>query len=126
MARFTLLVRRSPYVANGHRSALAFAQACLRAGHTIQRVFFYQDAVFAGLAQQAPQGQTSVEQQWLAVAEQGVELQLCIANALRRGIFDQQEADRYGQQATLQSHYVLRGLGEVASAMTDSDRIVEF
>lgn len=126
MATFTLLLRRTPYVGSGHQTALAFAQAVLHGGHQIKRVFFYQDAVFAALQQQPPQGQTALYQQWQQIAEQGAELQVCIANALRRGIVDDREAQRYNLKSTLAPGFTLTGLGELASATVDSDRIVEF
>ncbi len=126
MATLTLLIRRSPYAGHGHQTALAFAFAALDAGHTIKRVFFYQDAVLAALHQQPPQGQAGIAQQWQALAERGVPLQVCIANALRRGVIDEREAQRYQCQATLAADFMLAGLGEMASASEDSDRIVEF
>ncbi|GGY41359.1 sulfurtransferase TusD [Bacterioplanes sanyensis] len=126
MATLTLLIRRSPYIGHGHQTALAFASAALDAGHAIKRVFFYQDAVLAAMQQQPPQGQAAISQQWQSLAARGVTLQVCIANALRRGVVDEREAQRYDCQATLAPDFVLAGLGEMASASEDSDRIVEF
>ena len=73
-----------------HLQTLDFAQAVLNAGHQIERVFFYQDAVYVGLNGQTPiQGQKSLAAQWLELARlHAFPLELCIANALRRGIVD--------------------------------------
>ena len=129
MSDFTLLVKSSPYTTNNHQTALDFAHALIRAGHRLCRVFFYQDAVFVALNSQQPvQGQETVCGQWQSLSQQtGTELQVCIANALRRGIADTREQQRYNlPAATLASGFVLTGLGEMADACHDSQHIVEF
>ena len=128
MAQFSLLIRSDPYSGTGHNSALDFARALIRNQHSLKRVFFYQNAVLVGSYQQAPQGELAIHQEWASLAEQsGTELHVCIANALRRGITDHKEAQRYALPATtLHPAFQLSGLGEMASALTDSDRVVEF
>lgn len=123
----TLLVKSSPLSGVQHTLALDYIRAALAQGHAIKRVFFYQDGVYAGLYQQAPQGQTSVHEQWRLLAQEGeFPLQCCIANAIRRGVLDVQEATRYQCTETLGSGYELAGLGELVAAHHDSDRIVTF
>lgn len=128
MASFTLLVTQSPFDTLAHQQALDFAQAALNAGHHIRRVFFYTDAVLCASANQTPiQGQTPIAQQWESLATtHDFPLQVCIANALRRGLPDQTEANRYGLQASLHAAFELAGLGEMATAVMDSDRIITF
>lgn len=127
MASFTLLLRSSPLSGVNHTLALSFVEAVLAQGHQVRRVFFYQDGVYTGLAQQAPQGQSAIHDQWLALATKGnFKLHCCIANAVRRGILDTQEANRYQRPATLAEGYELSGLGELVSAQHDSDRILTF
>lgn len=128
MASFTLFVTQSPFDSLAHQQALDFARAALQAGHRIQRVFFYTDAVLCASACQIPiQGQTSIADQWgeLAMPHQ-IPLQACIANALRRGLADTTESDRYNLTPTLHPAFSLVGLGDMAEAVRDSDRIIEF
>lgn len=129
MATFTLLMTQSPLSGSSHYLALDFARALLAAGHSLQRVFFYQDAVYVGLNGQTPiQGQQPLLQAWqeLAAAHK-IPLQLCIANALRRGVVDATEQQRYNLPAeTLASGFELAGLGEMASACQESDRVIRF
>lgn len=129
MASFTLLLTQSPLSGSSHYLAVDFARALLSAGHCLDRVFFYQDAVYAGLNSQTPvQGQESIAQVWQTLAaEHNVPLQLCIANALRRGVSDTTEQSRYNlPTATLAEGFELAGLGEMASACQESDRVIQF
>ncbi|WP_430462533.1 sulfurtransferase complex subunit TusD [Thalassolituus sp. LLYu03] len=129
MATISLLVRSSPFAGDHHYIAMDFIRAAVASGHTIRRVFFYQDAVYAALNSQQPvQGQTPLASQWSELAaDAGFPLQVCIANALRRGIADEAEQKRYGLNAlTCAGGFELAGLGEMAEAAADSDRVVEF
>lgn len=129
MASFTILIRSAPFASGQHQIALDFLQEVVAQGHRIDRVFFYQDAVYCGLNTLQPiQGQASVTSQWQALAEQfQFPLQLCIANALRRGICNKEEQLRYDLPAvTCAEHFELSGLGEMAEACLKSDRVMEF
>jgi len=129
MASFTFLIRSAPFASGQHQIALDFLQEAVAQGHRIDRVFFYQDAVYCGLNSLQPvQGQPSVTSQWQALSQQlRFPLQLCIANALRRGICNEEEQQRYNLPAvTCAEHFELSGLGEMAEACMSSDRVVEF
>lgn len=129
MANFTILMRSSPFAGTQHHLAQRFIKAAVANGHCIRRVFFYQDAVYAALGTQQPvQGQISATATWQTLAQDSnFPLQVCIANALRRGVTDKQESERYNIPAnTCADGFELAGLGEMAEAVTDSDRIVEF
>ena len=90
-------------------------------------VFFYEDAVYAGSAiTQAPAGATSCAQKWSLVKTDNVSLTLCIAAAVRRGIFDQQESKRYDKPVTMDKHFTLSGLGLVAEALHNKRQILQF
>jgi tRNA 2-thiouridine synthesizing protein D len=109
-----------------NQTAQSFVAELINAGDTIDRVFFYQDAVYIGLQSQVPgQGLEASYQGWLALQQvQDFPLQLCIANSLRRGILDEAEAARYSQTANLKAGFQLAGLGEIAEACQTSDRII--
>ena len=127
--KFSLLITSSPFETTLHESALRFAKAALADGHTIQRIFFYKDAVLAANAMTTPpQGQTSAFQDWQDFSKQtGVTLHACIANSLRRGIVDSTEAERYQLTGSnLGSAFSLVGLGEMTEVMSDSDKLVQF
>ena len=129
MATFTLFITSSPNSTDLHAAAIAFARTALEKGHSIKRVFFYGDAVFSGLAtQQPPQGQESTLALWQAFKNEfDTGLQACIANSLRRGVADLRESHRYALDAvTLAKSFELCGLGEMAEAFNDSDRVIHF
>jgi tRNA 2-thiouridine synthesizing protein D len=123
---YTLILTQSPVQYESNQTAQSFVAELIAAGDTIDRVFFYQDAVYIGLQSQVPgQGLEASYQGWLALQqEQDFPLQLCIANSLRRGILDEAEAARYSQNANLKAGFQLAGLGEIAEACQTSDRII--
>lgn len=129
MASFSLLLTQAPSSNVSHFLALDFAKALLQQGHKLERVFFYQDAVYVGLNGQTPiQGQSSLMQLWLSLShEYGFPLQLCIANAIRRGLVDAKEQERYQLPAqTVAVGFDLTGLGELAEACQENDRVIQF
>lgn len=129
MASFSLMLTQAPSSNVSHLLALDFAKSLLQQGHNLARVFFYQDAVYVGLNGQTPiQGQQSLMQQWLQLSQQyDFPLQLCIANAIRRGLVNQQEQERYQLPAqTVAIGFVLAGLGELAEACQEDDRVIQF
>lgn len=110
-------------------SALRFARAAVAAGHKISRVFFYQDGVYSGNTFAAPpQDEENVVEGWQAFAGQhGSELIVCVASALRRGVVDQSEADRYEKQgANLAEPFQIAGLGQLIDSALEADRLVTF
>lgn len=126
--KFVLLVSSSPQSA-ATRRALRFAQAALEAGHCIERIFFYQDAVsLASTLAVYPQDELNLAQQWQAfIEQQQLDAVVCIAAALRRGIVDETEAQRYQLQASnLASGYTLSGLGQLHEAIQQAERVVHF
>ena len=111
------------------RRALRFAQAALAAGHEIVRVFFYQDGVLtASNNLVVAQDQSDIAQQWQAfIAEHQLDAVVCIAAALRRGVLDQAEAQRYQREAVnLAAGYQLSGLGQLHDGLQHADRFISF
>ena len=111
------------------RRALLFAQAALAGGHEIVRLFFYQDGVHSASANVvAPQDELDVPAQWRAfVTEHQLDAVVCIAAALRRGVLNQEEADRYNRSAAnLGQDWELSGLGQLHEAAQLSDRLICF
>lgn len=111
------------------RRALRFAQTVLAEGHEIVRVFFYQDGVLTASNNLVlAQDQTDIAQQWQAfISENRLDAVVCIAAALRRGVLDQAEAQRYQRNAVnLAEGYELSGLGQLHDALQQADRVVSF
>ncbi|KPX42398.1 tRNA 5-methylaminomethyl-2-thiouridine synthase TusD [Pseudomonas syringae pv. helianthi] len=111
------------------RRALLFARAALAGGHEIVRLFFYQDGVHSASANiVTPQDEQDVALQWRDfIAEHGLDGVVCIAAALRRGVLDTQEAERYQRPAAnLHQPWELSGLGQLHDAVQSADRLVCF
>ena len=126
---FTIAVHGAPYGSNAHHHALRFAQAVLKGGHSIARIFFYHEAVHVALASIVPpQEERNLAAEWQTLGEDhDVELAVCIASGLKRGVIDDAETARYERPAsTLASGFVLVGLGQLIDAAAHSDRYVEF
>lgn len=123
---YTLILNHSPIQYESNLTAQTFVKELIASGEIIDRVFFYQDAVYVGLKSQIPgQGLEASYKGWLDLQiMQEFPLQLCIANSLRRGILDKAEAARYSQSANMIDGFELSGLGEIAEACQSSDRII--
>ncbi|WP_027856082.1 sulfurtransferase complex subunit TusD [Marinobacterium jannaschii] len=126
---FSIVIQSAPYSRQAAESALRFAQALLDAGHSIHRVFFYADGVQCGnnLAS-PPQDEINLPQHWQQLAsEHQLDLVVCIAAAVKRGVLDQNEAGRYEKSGhNLADGFELSGLGQLAEATLVSDRVITF
>jgi tRNA 2-thiouridine synthesizing protein D len=123
---YTIILTQSPALSENSLTAQRLVSELIDHGDKIDRIFFYQDAAYIGLKSQIPgQGLQASYQGWLDLQrKQSFPLQICIANALRRGVVDNTEAKRYQGLETLQSGFQLSGLGEIADACQSSDRII--
>ena len=119
----------SPGHAPSSRRALLFAQAALAGGHEIVRLFFYQDGVHSASANVVtPQDENDVPAQWREfVITHNLDAVVCIAAALRRGVLNDEEANRYQRPAAnLPVPWELSGLGQLHEAAQSADRLVCF
>jgi len=126
---FSIAVFGGPYSSQASLSALRFADAVLRGDHTLLRVFFYADGVYNGNSLLVPpQDELHLYRQWQQFSRQHqVELVVCIASALRRGMLDKNEAARYEKKNhTLTPDFTVSGLGQLIDAGLQSDRLVTF
>ena len=111
------------------QTALNFARAALDSGHGISRVFFYQDGVHNGSSlSNPPQDEANIPAEWQAlVREHDIDAVVCIAAALRRGIIDKDESERYELAGSnLASGFQLSGLGQLLESLVESDRLITF
>lgn len=127
MASFAIAIHGGPYDSQAALSALRFSRAAVAGGHTIKRVFFYHDGVLTALARETLQDEANPTELWRAFSEEaGVELTVCIAAALKRGVFDEREAKRYGVERSTADGFELAGVGQMVDAAISSDRTVTF
>ena len=129
MSQFALAVFAAPYSSQASVTAYRFALALLEQGHSIIRVFFYQDGVHnASNLASPPQDEFDLSKAWQELAQQHqIDMVVCIAAALRRGIINQEEASRYEKPASnLDSTYSLSGLGQLVEAAVSADRLICF
>jgi tRNA 2-thiouridine synthesizing protein D len=95
----------------------------------VHRVFFYHDGVYGVSALTVPpQDEPSPMPGWAELAEaHGFELAVCIAAALKRGIVNAEEQQRYELAASnLHPAFVIVGLGQLIEAIGSTDRFVTF
>jgi tRNA 2-thiouridine synthesizing protein D len=126
--KIALLVTAAPHQENAWQ-ALQFCRAALAGGHEVPRVFFYGDgAVHGNALLLPPQDEAHVTRDWQRLAgEHGIELVVCIAAALKRGVMDADTAQREEKSvANLAPGFVISGLGQLAEVMIEADRLVSF
>jgi tRNA 2-thiouridine synthesizing protein D len=126
--KFAIALFSAPHAPSSRR-ALRFAQAALDAGHEIVRLFFYQDGVHsASSAVVSAQDELDLPGEWREfVREQQLDGVVCIAAALRRGVLNEEEAQRYDRgAASLSAPWELSGLGQLHEATQMADRLVCF
>lgn len=113
-----ILINEGPYTHQASDSAYRFAKAALAKGHDITRVFFYNDGVNNANKFSAPQSDDrNLVALWAELGKQhGIDLVVCIAAALRRGIGED----------VLRDGFRLSGLGQLVEAGIHNDRLVVF
>ncbi|MBC3218409.1 sulfurtransferase complex subunit TusD [Serratia fonticola] len=129
MLNYCLLVTGPAYGTQQASSAWQFAQALLAGGHHITSVFFYREGVLNANQLSSPASdEFDLVRAWVDLAQRhGVELNVCVAAALRRGVADEQEAAQLAlAAANLQPGFILSGLGSLAEAALSNDRLVQF
>jgi tRNA 2-thiouridine synthesizing protein D len=126
---FSLAVYSAPYSSQASYSAYRFAVALLSQGHHLHRIFFYQDGVHNATNLAAPpQDEFNLQQSWQALAKNhNLDLIVCIAAGLRRGILDSDEANRYDKPShNIAEEFTISGLGQLIEAAVMSDRLISF
>jgi tRNA 2-thiouridine synthesizing protein D len=127
--KFSLLILGSPTSTSSVNTAYRFACSSLKKGHNLYRIFFYHDAVNTGNALTvSPQDEKNLSQQWQQLAnEHQIDMVVCVASALKRGVLDASEADRYEKKSSnLETGYEISGLGQLVDAAIHSDRLITF
>ncbi len=115
---FGILVNEGPFTHQASDSAYRFAKAAIEKGHQVPRVFFYYDGVNNGNKLSEPQSDDrNLVKLWSDLAtEHGVDLVVCVAAGLRRGIKDENLAEGFG----------ISGLGQLIELGIAADRTIVF
>ena len=116
--KFGVLVNEGPFTHQASDSAYHFVKAAIAKGHEVSRVFFYNDGVNNGNRLSSPQqDDRNLVKLWGQLAkDHGVDLVICVAAALRRGIKDE----------VLAEGFRISGLGQLIEVGMESDRLVVF
>lgn len=116
--KFGILVNEGPFTHQASDSAYRFVLAALEKGHEIYRVFFYHDGVNNGNKLSEPQSDDrDLVKLWSALGtEREIDLVVCVAAALRRGVKDD----------ILAEGFRISGLGQLIEAGIESDRLIVF
>ncbi len=125
---YTLIIQAPPNH-SANRSAFLFAKALLNRGHTLNKLFFYGEGAFNASSTFTPaQDEVNWHQQWQQLAEaHQLSLQVCIAAGLRRGLLNEEEANRHEKtQITLEAPFELVGLGQLVDGIQNSDKVISF
>jgi len=116
--KFGILVNEGPFTHQASDSAYQFTKAALEKGHEIVRVFFYHDGVYNSNKLSEPQSDDrNLIDLWSELAqEHNIDMVVCVAAALRRGIKDE----------LLAAGFQISGLGQLVEAGIDGDRLITF
>ena len=116
--KFGIIVNEGPYQHQSSDSAYLFCKAAIAKEHTVWRVFFYHDGVNnATKLTDPPQDDRHIVNRWSKLAEEhGVDLVVCVAAAMRRGIRDE----------NLATGFRISGLGQLVESGIQTDRLVVF
>lgn len=116
--KFGILVNEGPYQHQATDTAYQFAKAAIEKGHEVPRVFFYHDGVYnSSRLTEPPQDDRHIVNRWQKLAkEHNIDLVVCVAAALRRGIKDENLAEGFR----------ISGLGQLVEVGIQADRLVVF
>lgn len=124
--KLNILINAAPTTESAY-TAYRFVETALKQGHIITQVFFYQEAVHtASRPLIPPADEPHLHTLWVDLAHTyALDLLVCVAAALRRGVIDQAQAKHPGE-STVAVPFQMAGLGQLIEAMNESDRCITF
>ncbi|MEX2475582.1 sulfurtransferase complex subunit TusD [Marinobacter sp.] len=126
---FTLVITGAPYSSQAPQTALHFARAAIAANKRIDRLFLYGDGVHLASSLSAPPSdELNLCEAWSAfLTENNIPAVACIASALRRGLVNESEMQRYELPAfNLRAPFEIAGLGEWVDSAASESRVLYF
>jgi tRNA 2-thiouridine synthesizing protein D len=129
MSSFTLLVTSAPFSQQNAYSAYRFALAAMQSKHKVNGIFFYQSGTLNGSSLQiTPSDEFDLYDGWQKLTrEYQIPLMVCVSAASKRGITTAEDAkDSDNPHFSLTSPFESVGLGELATLINSSDRLIQF
>lgn len=126
---YVLVVNGPVYGRQSSLTAYRFAKALIEKGHTLTRVFFYQDGVSNASSLTVPANdEFDLVNAWQALAKKsGAALETCVAAALRRGQVSEDEATQHAlPSSNMAEGFSQAGLGALSEALLTADRVIQF
>ncbi|OUL56677.1 sulfurtransferase complex subunit TusD [Pseudoalteromonas ulvae] len=116
MASFVLSLHSSQSDYTSAMNLIHFANAACDAGHSIEAIFLYQDAVWHSSPHiVTPSDEYPIHQQWQKLADRGLNLLLCVTAAEKRGI-----------NLNSTAPFTVAGLAEFAMTTAKADKWIQF
>ena len=126
---FSIVVHAPPYSSEAAGTALRFAEAVLRAGHEIHRIFFFADGAHnANRLTVVSRDEVNLQDQWRElIGENALDGTVCVSSAIKRGVVDAEQAERHELDgSSMHPEFAIGGLGLLIDACLHSDRTVSF
>ncbi len=119
MQAFSLLITSAHFACQSFTSALTFASAALKAGHRIEQIFLYEDAVSAASpAIDLPSDEPNLSALLADFCQQNsIPLLFCVTAAEKRGVVSDSTQPQQG--------YTAAGLAEFAMRLNNT-KLVQF
>ena len=116
--KLAIMINEGVYQHQSTDSAYQFAKAAIEKGHEVPRIFFYHDGVYnASSLTDPPKDDRNIVMRWAKLAkEHNIDMVVCVAAALRRGI----------KEENLAEGFRISGLGQLVEAGIQADRLVVF
>ncbi len=127
--KFNILVSEAPFTHQASDTAYQFAKAAIECGHEVIRVFFYHDGVHnATRFASPPADDRNVVSRWVQLAKNNnIDLAICVAASLRRGVLSQETARQVGSSiANLDENFKVAGFGHFIEGTIIADRTLVF
>lgn len=127
--KFAIHIQAPPYASQATFTALHFIKAAIAKGHVVSRVFFSNLGTLNGSELSIPpQDEQHLVEEWKQLGQQhGIELIICVSAALKHGIINTEEAERYEKSNhNLAEGFTISGLGQLTETAIESDRLITF
>ncbi|MCH7815074.1 MAG: sulfurtransferase complex subunit TusD [Proteobacteria bacterium] len=127
--KFSIVVYAAPYSSEAAATAFNFTKTLLDQGHELYRLFFFGDGVHnANRLAVVAQDEVNLQQRWdQLITTHRLDAVVCVSSAIRRGLLDSQESERYELDAiSVYGSSEIAGLGQLIDAVINSDRVVNF
>ncbi len=131
MASFVILITTPPSNHQSSLSALKFAEAVIKQGHSITTLFFHQDGAHHAnpLLNIAPNELDSQALFRTFATEHAIPLKTCISASVKRGVFDEQSKEDMPDttlEANVAAPWQIVGLFEFVQAASEADKVIHF